>query len=58
MTSLTPSNVAAELAIPLHTARLHMLSMPGVFRIGRHLRIDRLDFERWVAGAMLWTWLQ
>ncbi len=46
--ALTPKQVAAELAIPLSTARNVMLGMPGVFRVGRHLRIDRLAFERWI----------
>jgi hypothetical protein len=47
--ALTPKDVAAELAIPVSTARQTMLEMPGVFRVGRHLRISRLDFERWIA---------
>lgn len=45
--ALTPEVVAAELTIPLSTAREWMLRMRGVFRVGKHLRIDRLDFERW-----------
>jgi hypothetical protein len=46
--ALTPPEIAAELKIPLRTARHWMRSMPGVFRVGRHLRIARLDFERWI----------
>ena len=47
-TALSPRTVAAELEIPVSTARRFMLDMPGVFRVGRHLRIGRLDFERWI----------
>jgi hypothetical protein len=46
--TLTPEMVAAELSIPLRTARKWIHSMPGVFRVGKLLRIGRLDFERWI----------
>jgi hypothetical protein len=46
--ALSPKQVAAELSIPVSTARQHMLTMPGVFRVGRAVRIGRLDFERWI----------
>ena len=46
---LSPQTVAAELDISAHSARNYMLEMKGVFRLGKHLRIRRLDFERWIA---------
>jgi hypothetical protein len=46
--ALAPAQVAAELSIPLRTARTWIARMPGAFRVGRQLRIARLDFERWI----------
>ena len=48
--TLTPEMVAKELSIPLRTARKWIHAMPGAFRIGKLLRIGRLDFERFIAA--------
>lgn len=46
--------VAEELGVPLATIRRWRLNGqgPASFRAGRHVRIRRADFERWIADQL------
>jgi hypothetical protein len=48
---LTPEDVARVLRVSVREAQRTMAKIPGVFRLGRLLRLRRADLRAWV-GAM------
>jgi len=45
---LGPVDVATYLGVPERSARTYVAAIPGAFKAGRHLRVSREDFLRWI----------